>query len=302
VTAGSASVNPAAMLTNAQGQASTTVTAGNSPGSITITAAYAGLTSTASLTVKAVGPAITATSFFNTASFQVGLAPCGLNTVVGSGIAPNVSGTVLGNPLGFGPLPYTLQGLSITVNAIPAPIQSISNINGTQQATFQTPCETVAGSATTVVITVNGATTTVTGVQVFTYQPGIFTYAGPNNKLYGAVIRKADGSYVTPSNQAHRGENYYLVVTGLGQISPPITTNSAGTGQAYPINQLVVGVNNAGVPVISAQYVAGSIGVYIIEFQIPANAPTGVDQPLAVGVIQNGQTVFGNSVFIPGVI
>ena len=38
------------------------------------------------------------------------------------------------------------------------------------------------------------------------------------------------------------------------------------------------------------------------EIQIPANAPTGTDQPLAIAVVINGQVVFGNPVFLPGVI
>ncbi len=118
------------------------------------------------------------------------------------------------------------------------------------------------------------------------------------------MIRALDGSYVTPTNPARRGETYYLVATGLGQTTPPISTNSAGIGGQVVNLQVVVGVNNSGVPVLTnqTQYLVGAIGVYIVGFQIPANAPTGADQPLAIAVVINGQVVFGNPVFLPGVI
>jgi uncharacterized protein (TIGR03437 family) len=217
--------------------------------------------------------------------------------VTGSVLAATIQGVILGNPLGLGPLPYTLGGVSITINNVAVPLLSVSNSNGVQQVNFQTPCETVPGFATAV-IQVNGATTTVSAIQVLAVQPGIINYAGPNGKPYGFVISAQNGSYVTPSNFAVRGQTYYLVVTGLGQTTPPITTNAAGTGSQFlPLSQVVVGVDNVGVPVTLAEYASGQIGVYVIGFTIPTTAPTGADQPLAVEV--NG--IFGNAVYLPGV-
>lgn len=303
VATGSATLNPATATSDAQGLVSTTVTAGSVPGAVTLTAAAAGFTVTANLTVQAPGPTITSASFFNAASFQPGLVPCGLGTVIGNGIAPSVTGVIAGSS-GFGPLPYTLGGLSMTIGGVPVPLYSISNQGGKQQATFQTPCETAVGT-TTAVVTVNGGTpTTITGVPVAPAQPGIFTYAGPNNIQYGAVIRALDGSYVTPSNLAHRGETYYLVATGLGQTTPAIVTNSTTITTETVNAQIIVGVNNAGVPVVSAQYLAGSIGVYIVGFQIPADAATGTNIPLAIAAIPNTgtpQVIYGNPVYLPGV-
>jgi uncharacterized protein (TIGR03437 family) len=297
VLSGSASLNPASVNTNSAGQASVNVSAGFTPGPVVVQAKASTLVATANLTINAPGPVITATSFVNAASLQPGIVGCGLATATGSGIAPTLTPgqVVLGNPLGFGPLPYTIVTTSVTINGIPAPLYALSNsVNGIQQVTFQTPCETQAGTAT-VSITVgsgaNAATTTVTGVQVFSAHPGIFTSAGPNGKTYGAVIRGVDGSYVTPSNLARRGETYYLVATGLGQTTPPAATNGTGAGQTVP-NTVIVGVNNAGMPVISAQYVA--IGVYYVGFQIPLNATQGVDQNLALGEVVGGQTVYDN--------
>jgi len=303
VAAGSAAVSPSSPTTDAQGRASTTVTPGATAGAVTIVASYGTFSATFSLTVKPPGPVLTANAFLSAAfaagsSGLPGLVPCGLATVTGSGLAPNLQGVVSGISA-FGPLPYTLNGVSITVNGVPAPIESVANQNGVQSVNFQNPCEVQPGSAT-VVITVSSNSTTVSGVTVFAAAPGVFNYAGPGGKVYAAVIRAVDGSYVTPSNFARRGETYYIVVTGLGQVNPAALTNSAGAGQSVVL-PVIVGVNNAGVAVVSAQYLPGFIGAYIVGFQIPINAPSGADQPLAVAVVVNGQLVFSNETLLAGV-
>ena len=114
------------------------------------------------------------------------------------------------------------------------------------------------------------------------------------------MISAEDGSYVTATNPAKRGHNYYLVATGLGQgqPSPPTATNSVGVSGQNVAAQLIVGVSNSGVPVFAQVYQPGAVGVYAVGFTIPANLQltnsTGVDQPLALGVVINGQTIFGN--------
>ncbi|MEP7354273.1 MAG: hypothetical protein ABI824_13685, partial [Acidobacteriota bacterium] len=294
---GPGSIDPQQASTGTDGKVQTRVTASSAIGTITITASYNTFNSTATLQVRPQGPQISSNTFFNAASLAVGMVPCSLTTVIAPGIAPTVQGVLSG--VAFGPMPYGLGDVqSIYVNNVAAPIQSVANINGKQQATFQTPCETSPGSAT-VRINVAGTETTATGVPVFAAQPGIFTFQGPNNVTYGAVIRIKDGTYITPSNFAPVGEHFYLVVTGLGQTNPGSTTNSSGTGNV--IVPVVVGVNGGGMIVDSVKPLTGYTGVYLIEFEIPTNAVRSADQGLAVFVNVNGQLIFGNGVSIPGV-
>jgi uncharacterized protein (TIGR03437 family) len=138
---------------------------------------------------------------------------------------------------------------------------------------------------------------------VFDVQPGIFTYTvSGSDKLYGAVIHASDGTYVTPSNPAQQGERYYMVVTGLGLVTPAASTGATGTGSQDVNLPIIVGVSDGGVPVLSARYLIGSVGAYLVEFEIPLDSPVGTDRSLAIAALDGDQYKFGNPVFLPGVI
>jgi uncharacterized protein (TIGR03437 family) len=297
---GFATVNPGSTTTNSSGLAQTTATAAGSPGSAVITAATAaGFSASATIATLQPGPGVTNTSFTNAASGAVGLAECGLGTLKGAGIATGVQGVVSG--IGFGPLPLQLAGFSMTFQSpggppIQAPIESVSNVSGAQQVNFQTPCELAPGLAT-VVVTANGASTTVPNVLIFAAQPGIFTDGG----VFGVVISAATGAPVSTTNFAVRGQTYYVYVTGLGQTNPPLSTDSVGVANQNVLAQIVVGVANQGVIVTSAQTLQDETGVYLIGFQIPQNFPTGPNQNLVVEAIVGGAQVYSNTVLLGGV-
>lgn len=69
---------------------------------------------------------------------------------------------------------------------------------------------------------------------------------------------------------------------------------------------VIVGVADHGVPVLSARYLFGATGAYLVEFQIPADHPLGNDQALAIAADTDSRPevatlVFGNPVFLPAV-
>jgi uncharacterized protein (TIGR03437 family) len=299
---GSSSLSTLSATTDTQGLVHVTVTAGVTPGNIVVTATAGGLSTTVTLVANPVGPMLTTNSFTNAASGAVGMTPCGFVTVTGAGVATGVQG-VLAAVSFFGAYPYSLGGLTITVNNELVPIQAVANDQFGQRANFQAPCD-LTGSTATVVVNANGAVTTVSNVPVFSVQPGIFTYTGPNNKLYGAVIREVDGTYVTATNPARLGEKVYVVVTGLGQTTPTLITNSAGTGSQNVNLPTAVFLNGQGIPGLSARYLFGWVGAYLVEFQIPSTAATGPDQSLLViETSADGNTFLGVSktVLIPAV-
>ena len=300
---GNGSVSTTQGTTNSQGLVQVNATAGNAAGTLTVTAMVGNLSAAATLTVLPPGPMLTSQDIFNAGSFEVGLVSCSLTTAKGSGIAPNVTAPGVSGVSYPNPLPYVLAGVSVQVNGIPAPIQSVVPQGSEQQVTFQTPCG-LTGNTATVKVTSGNASTTVTGVPLFNAQPGVFTYAGAGGIQYAYVIRAADSTYIRPDNLAHRGERYYLVLTGLGQTTPAIQTDQPGrTDVAQDVNlHTIVGLDDRGLPVISSRYVPGQIGLYTVEFEIPADHPVGTDQSFVIAVqTADGQVIFGNSVFLPGV-
>ncbi len=294
-----ATVNPPTVTTGADGKATTRVTAGPSAGTIFVTATSSGFqASFTNLTVRLPGPQIQSTSFYNAASLLRGLTPCALAVIQATGIAPGINGTVA--PSGFGPNPTTLGPVqSLTIGGFAAPLTSVSNINGLEQVGFQVPCEVAAGT-TTVAMNVGGGNTSVDGVPVLAYFPGMYETVAADGKAY-AVASRPDGSFIGPGNPAARGETVRVFVTGLGQTTPAIATNRAGTGGQTVNAQIIGGVNNAGVLVVKAEYLAGQIGTYIVDIQIPTDTLQGSYQPIAVAVQppDGGPLIFGNGVFIP---
>ena len=295
VVSGQATLSATSATTDSSGRASVTATAGSTPGTVLINASAGTQATTFTLTVRQAGPAITVASFVNGASGNAGLTPCGISLVQGAAIVPTLTQVLTAQPL-LGPLPTSFQGVDLTVNGVAAPIYYA----GPNAVAFQTPCETPAGS-TTVIVRVNGGSTSIAGVPVAALQPGIFetTFISTGTKKY-AVLLRPDGSYVTPDNPARRGEQIKMFATGLGQVTTATGTNKAGIGGQTVNASLLVGLNNGGVRLVSTEYMPGEIGIYVVTFEVPADTIAGTYQPLAlVAVNPDGTSVFSNPSYLP---
>jgi uncharacterized protein (TIGR03437 family) len=284
VTSGTATLGSSSGTTGDNGQVSTTVQAGDTAGPLTITATTATFSVTFALTVRLPGPINLAV--INGASFQpgTGISPGAVAIVTGVGILPGVQGLVMANNI-VGPLPTSLQGVSVTFGGVAAPIYYVMNSGGVEQVAVQVPFETLPAGATApanvnVVVTASSGTPATFTAQVKPFAPGIFSTTSGGQTL--AVAQRPDGSYVSPTNPAQLGENITVYVTGLGQVSPATITGNAGIPGQAVIAPLLIGLNNSGVPLISANYVQGMTGVYAVTLHVPADTATGAAQPLAV--------------------
>lgn len=284
--------------TDSNGQAKITVTAGSTAGAITVTATTGSFSATFNLTISPPGPSLTANSFVNGADFQVGsISPCSIATAIAPGIAPGISGVVLGyNIVGY--LNYTVANVSVTVGGAQSPIYNVANLtNGQQQVTFQVPCSVTPGSSVPVTVAVGAGSATI-NVKVLPASPGVFqeqsTVTVPGyGTLPLAVVAKRDGTLVSPTNPARVGETVIAYVTGLGPTNPAVATNAlpAFGVAAGATGTVIVGVNNAGVPVTFAQLSQDLIGVYLVAFTVPA-PPSGSNGNVvfSIGLIPSGST------------
>ncbi len=290
VTQGTAFLSSPTAVTDASGVASVTATASTDTGPVAVSATLGTQSVAFALTVIPPGPSIT--GFFNAAGFQQGLAPGALVRVVGTNLAPQINGVKLA-PSALGPWPYELDGVSIQVAGIQAPIYALSNVNGEEGVTFQVPFDVPPGNVS-ITVKANDGSSTVDNVTVAAYNPGIFQVSRTDGKPYAVVVRP-DGSFVTPENPAHRGEILTAYATGLGAVTPAPGTNTAGIGGQMVTGDLVVGVNDAGMRVISGEYAKNLIGVYVVTFELAEDTPTGTDRNFVIAVRSGTDLVFSNA-------
>ncbi len=300
VTSGSATLGTSNVATGGNGQASTTVTAGPTAGPITITATTnGGFSTTFNLTANPPGP--TNFSYFNGASNVANsLSPGSIVTITAQGlVSGNVTGVVSGSE--FGPPPFTVAGVSVTIGNIPAPIFNVANVNGAQSVTIQVPYELAAGTLP-IKISVAGGGSNNAFVTVNAVSPGFFSMV-QSDGVSRAIALRPNGTLVTAQNPAARGENIRVYLTGLGPVTPSVATGNYSPAGSDPTVTLplVAGVNNGGVTIVQAIYARNLIGTYEITLQMPAAGvgPSGA-APLSIAVVGPSGTVYSdpNQIFL----
>jgi uncharacterized protein (TIGR03437 family) len=127
------------------------------------------------------------------------------------------------------PLPFSLGGVSLTVQGIPAPLLFVSS----GQINFQVPWTVQFGSAD-IVVSVNGTVSAKFTATLGGVSPGIFSAqsgAGP------AIAINSDGSLAAPSGSipgfpthpAKVGDTIIILGTGLGLVTPAIASGAASS-------------------------------------------------------------------------
>ena len=304
-TTGPISLSTAAATTNSSGQAQVSITAGAATGAATVVASISGYSQTFNLTVVPQGPNLTANSFLNAASRQVGaLSPCSLAIVSAAGLTPDGISDLGPAPV-VGRFPKSLHNLTITVAGVPAPIVNVAMGTVNPEVTFQVPCEVTPGSSVPVIVNVNGGGTATVSITIQTVSPGIFQTV-MSDGVSRAVAVRDDGSFADiggadiydPTNPVRLGENVRFYLTGMGATIPQVGTDSIQNPNADLVGHdaVIAGVVQAGIvgfggmQVVSARQAPGLIGVYEVQVLIPSNAPTGNNVPISIAVVPVGSS------------
>jgi uncharacterized protein (TIGR03437 family) len=221
-------------------------------------------------------PQFSAADVVNSASFVPGLVPGSLATVFAAGVLDN-PGSLLANGI---PIASTLGGVSITVDGIAAPIYAVTNSSGREQVNFQVPFEIAGRSTAMLVITRDGVSSTPVAVPILEFQPAIYT----RDADQAVVVHNSDFTLVTADKPLGRGEFAFVYAAGLGRVSNQPVTGRAGAASPLPQVASEVRITLAGLP-CEVQYVGlapGLVGVYQVNFRVPANAPSGLQDLVMV--------------------
>jgi uncharacterized protein (TIGR03437 family) len=221
------------------------------------------------INLSGAAPVLSTAGVTNGASFRTGLVPGAIVTIFGRNFAPaDVVATASGAPW-----PTSLQGVTVDMGGVAAPVYAVVKAGATEQVSVQVPFELAGRNSALVTLRAPGGASNSVDVPVLGAQPGLFLIDGSN----GAFLHGATNAVITPSSPASKGEVIVLYCTGLGPVSnqPPTGALSslAVLSEALVRPRVTIGGFNA--DVAFAGLAPGFIGLYQINVTIPAAVASG---------------------------
>ena len=204
---------------------------------------------------------------------SAGVAPGGLISIFGSNLA---SAARPAPPIPY--LPDELGGTSVKVGTFKARLLYVSPT----QINAQAPVE-LTDQTTPVKVSVGGLETDAVTMKVLPYDPGLFTFdgvpAGP------AAALKADYTAVSSASPAQKGTVIMLFGTGFGPVSPSVGSGQPGKDSLnLTVQTPAVLFGDRPGKVLYSGLAPGLVGVYQVNVEVPADAPTGDSVPIIVGI------------------
>jgi uncharacterized protein (TIGR03437 family) len=194
---------------------------------------------------------------------------------VGASLGPGTIIQIYGSNLAAGiteasvvPLATTLNGTSVIVGGVEAPLYYVSP----GQINAQLPFELAADKRYQMIINANGALSTPETIQLAAVAPGIAAFAT------GQIIAQhPDYSLVSEASPAKPGEFIVFYVAGFGLTDGTVVTGNGSPSfpLARPLNPPALTLNGSSVPILFAGLTPTQVGLYQVNFQIPAETPDG---------------------------
>ena len=249
------------------------LSAGTYTGSIQISAAGASnspLSVPVTLTVAPAAAAVTITSVVNAGSYQPGIASGTWISIFGTNLSQS---TYLwqASDIVNGALPTLLEGVSVTVNGLPAYVDYVSPT----QINALAPDDGTLGPVP-VQVTSAGAASNVLAVQRSSFAPAFLTFNGTyvaalhaDYSLIGAA-NLLSGAVTTPANP---GEIILLYGVGFGPANPPQPSGQLVTTAAPLANDVQIAIGGQTASVAFAGLVES--GLYQFNVTVPSGLPSG---------------------------
>ena len=196
--------------------------------------------------------------------------------VAGAAIAPGTIVQIYGSNLAGQPgsasevpLPDKLNSTSVLIGGLFAPLYYVSP----GQINSQEPFELTAGKVYQVIVNANGALSTPNPIQLSADAPGIAGF--PSGQI---IAQHLDGSLVLDASPAAPGEVIVFYVAGMGATNQDITSGTASpsTNPAQPLDTPTITVDGISVTnILFAGLTPTLVGLYQVDFQVPATASNG---------------------------
>jgi uncharacterized protein (TIGR03437 family) len=201
------------------------------------------------------------------------------------------------------PLPYEIAGVSVTVSGAAAPVLAVADFGTYQQINIQVP-ET-ADASQTLMVSQSGQS----GETNWSPQSG----AGPSGAMWGVffahssgnvIAQHTDYSLITPEHPAQPGEAVIVYGTNLDNILNVVSPPPLGSpAQANPLPTIILSNRPSGipapfitldgesVPMIYEGLTPGLVGVFQVNFQVPATITSG--NAMLAAVVGSYYTCYG---------
>lgn len=168
----------------------------------------------------------------------------------------------------------------VTVAGLDAPVLAVANLGGYQQINIQVPMHERVSDSSLEVIIEQGARRAVVEAPVISNSPGEFFQTASRSAI---LQHAADYSLVTLAHPAAAGEAVIAYLTGMADTRPLMKT-----GEPAPFDPLAVvpvfkevwgsesyfvQIAGAKVEPLYAGLAPGLLGVYQVNFMMPATAP-----------------------------
>jgi uncharacterized protein (TIGR03437 family) len=248
----SVSVDPAALSAGTYNGSIqiTAVGASNSPASVPVT-----------LTVAPAAPAVTVTAVVNAGSYQPGIASGAWISIFGTNLSQSTYGWQASDIVN-GALPTTLQGVSVTVNGLPAYVDYVSPT----QINALAPDDDTLGPVP-VQVTTAGETSNAVTVQKSLFAPAFLTFDSTHVAALHADYSPIGAPNLLPgavTTPAKPGEIILLYGVGFGPANPPQPTGQLVTTATPLANgvQVTIGGQTASVAF------AGLTGSGLYQFNV----------------------------------
>jgi uncharacterized protein (TIGR03437 family) len=208
-----------------------------------------------------------------------------LNPILGGALAPGTVTQVYGDNLATAPLsttsvplPTVFQGVEAVIDGLSAPLYYVSKT----QLTIQLPSDLTPNQTHHAILVVNNQVSLPQPLDVVPSTPGVVAFSDGS-----LVAQHSDFTLVDSSNPAKPGEALVIYLVGMGATNQPVPAGARSpfNPPAQVISGIQLTVDGQPADVRFAGLTPDGVGLYQINFVVPANAGSG---NLDVDIAQEG--------------